>query len=105
MPARPLSTTSRDARTVADELRRSEFDVDLKENLGKEEMQRAIDAFIGKLRSGSAALFYFNGYGIQAGRQTFSFRSMLNSGPKLTSGATASASIRFSRKCTARTPR
>jgi formylglycine-generating enzyme required for sulfatase activity len=67
----PLSTTSRDARTVADELRRSDFDVDLKENLGKEEMQRAIDAFTGKIRSGSAALFYFNGYGIQAGRQTF----------------------------------
>lgn len=67
----PLSTTIRDARTIADELRRSEFDVDLKENVGKEEMQRAIDTFTGKIRSGSAALFYFNGYGIQAGRQTF----------------------------------
>lgn len=67
----PLSTTIRDARTVADELRRSEFDVDLKENVGKEEMQRAIDTFTGKIRSGSAALFYFNGYGIQAGRQTY----------------------------------
>ncbi len=67
----PLSTTLRDARTVADELRRSEFEVDVKENVGKEEMQRAIDAFTGKIRSGSAALFYFNGYGIQAGRQTY----------------------------------
>lgn len=67
----PLSTTLRDVRTVADELRRSEFDVDIKENVGKEEMQRAIDAFTGKIRSGSAALFYFNGYGIQAGRQTY----------------------------------
>ena len=67
----PLSTTIRDVRTVADEFRRSEFDVDLKENVGKEEMQRAIDTFMGKIRTGSAALFYFNGYGIQAGRQTY----------------------------------
>ena len=34
-------------------------------------MQRAIDTFMGKIRTGSAALFYFNGYGIQAGRQTY----------------------------------
>lgn len=67
----PLSTTIRDARTIAEEFRRSEFDVDLKEDVGKEAMQRAIDAFTGKIRSGTAALFYFNGYGIQVGRQTF----------------------------------
>lgn len=67
----PLSTTIRDVRTVADEFRRSDFDVDIKENVGKDEMQRAIDAFMGKIRTGSAALFYFNGYGIQAGRQTY----------------------------------
>jgi formylglycine-generating enzyme required for sulfatase activity len=67
----PLSTTIRDARALADELRRSEFEVDLKENIGKEEMQRAIDAFNGKIRSGMAALFYFSGYGIQAARQTY----------------------------------
>src|SRR5713101_4273338 len=62
----PLSTTIRDARALADELRRSEFDVDLKENVGKEDMQRAIDVFTGKIRNGMAALFYFSGYGIQA---------------------------------------
>ncbi|HKY88228.1 MAG TPA: caspase family protein, partial [Pseudorhodoplanes sp.] len=67
----PLSTTIRDVRTVADEFRRSDFDVDIKENVGKDEMQRAIDTFMGKIRTGSAALFYFNGYGIQAGRQTY----------------------------------
>jgi formylglycine-generating enzyme required for sulfatase activity len=67
----PLSTTIRDARSIAEELRRSEFEVDLKENIGKEEMQRAIDAFTGKIRSGTAALFYFSGYGIQAARQTY----------------------------------
>jgi formylglycine-generating enzyme required for sulfatase activity len=66
-----LPTTIKDARALADELRRSEFDVDLKENVGKDEMQRAIDAFTSKIRSGSAALFYFNGFGIQVARQNF----------------------------------
>ena len=36
----PLSTTIRDARTISDELRRFDFEVELKENLSKEEMQR-----------------------------------------------------------------
>jgi len=67
----PLSTTIRDARTLAEEFRRTDFDVDLKENIGKEDMQRAIDAFTGKIRSGMAALFYFSGYGIQVARQTY----------------------------------
>src|SRR5882762_10343303 len=67
----PLSTTIRDARTLAEEFRRSDFDVDLKENLGKEEMRVAIDAFMNKIKSGMSALFYFNGFGIQVGRQTY----------------------------------
>jgi formylglycine-generating enzyme required for sulfatase activity len=67
----PLSTTIKDARTLAEEFRRSDFDVDLKENVGKEDMQRAIDAFTGKIRNGTAALFYFSGYGIQVARQTY----------------------------------
>jgi formylglycine-generating enzyme required for sulfatase activity len=67
----PLSTTLKDARTVAEEFRRNEFDVDLKENVGKEDMQRAIDAFTGKIRNGMAALFYFSGYGIQVARRTY----------------------------------
>ena len=57
----PLSNTLNDARTLADEFRRSEFDVDLKENLGKEEMRAAINAFTGKIRSGMSALFYIFG--------------------------------------------
>jgi TPR repeat protein len=67
----PLSTSLKDARTLAEEFRRNKFDVDLKENLGKEAMQRAIEAFAGKITSGAAALFYFNGYGLQVGRQTY----------------------------------
>jgi formylglycine-generating enzyme required for sulfatase activity len=67
----PLSTTLRDARTLADEFRSTEFDVDLKENVGREEMRAAINAFTGKIRDGMTALFYFNGFGIQVARQTY----------------------------------
>jgi formylglycine-generating enzyme required for sulfatase activity len=67
----PLSTTLTDVRTLAEEFRRNDFDVDLKENLGKEDMQRAIDAFTAKIRSGAVALFYFSGYGIQVARQNY----------------------------------
>jgi poly(3-hydroxybutyrate) depolymerase len=67
----PLTSTSRDVRTVAAELRRLGFGVDLKENVTRQEMQAAIDAFMGKIGSGTAALFYFSGYGIQVARQTY----------------------------------
>jgi formylglycine-generating enzyme required for sulfatase activity len=67
----PLPTTTKDARALADELRRSDFDVDLKENVSKEDMQRAIDAFTSKIRSGSGALFYFSGLCVQVARQNY----------------------------------
>src|SRR5215475_9746993 len=67
----PLSTTIRDARTLADEFRRIDFDVDFKENLNKQNMRAAIDAFLNKIRNGTTALFYFSGFGIQVSRQTY----------------------------------
>jgi formylglycine-generating enzyme required for sulfatase activity len=67
----PLSSTIEDARSLAQEFRRNGFEVDLKENAGKADMQRAIDALNGKIRSGSTVLFYFSGYGIQVARQTY----------------------------------
>jgi formylglycine-generating enzyme required for sulfatase activity len=67
----PIPAVLKDARALAEELRRSDFEVDLKENLGKEETQRAIDAFVAKIKPGATALFYFGGFGIQAGRQSF----------------------------------
>jgi uncharacterized caspase-like protein len=66
-----LSAATGDAKLIAEEFRRFNFDVDLKENLGASDMKRAVDAFIGKLREGSTALFYFSGYGVQAGGQTY----------------------------------
>ena len=101
----PLSSTIRDARTLAEELRRSEFDVDLKENVGKEDMQRAIDSFTGKIRNGTAALVYFGGYGVQVARQTYLLRSMPRFGLKPTSDATASVWMPCWPRCTAKVQR
>ena len=67
----PLPTTVNDARTLADEFRQLQFDVDLKVNVGKEDMRRAIDAFLGKIKTGADALFYFSGFGLQVDRQNF----------------------------------
>ena len=69
----PLPTTIGDARSLAEELRRNHFDVDVRENIGQEDMRRAIDGFLGKIRNDVVALFYFSGYGIQAGRETYLF--------------------------------
>jgi hypothetical protein len=67
----PLSTTIKDARTLAEEFHRTGFAVDLKENVGKADMKSAMDAFTGGVRPGMTALFYFSGYGIQVARQTY----------------------------------
>ena len=101
----PLSTRAgTPARSPTNSVE-ANFDVDLKGDLGKEEMQRAIDAFIGKIRSGSAALFYFNGYGIQAGRQTFLVPINAHSGRKPMSGSMASTSMPVLAATTGRTLR
>src|SRR5262249_9111008 len=59
------------ARNLADELRRNGFEVEIGENLTKDAMRAAIDRFYGKIKSGSTALFFFSGFGIQSDRQTY----------------------------------
>jgi len=60
-----------DVRALADELRHDGFDVDVGENLTKEATRSAIDRFYGKVKSGSVALLFFSGYGVQSDRQTY----------------------------------
>ncbi len=67
----PLPTPINDATKLADELRRNNFSVEFKTNLGKKDMQRAIDAFTGKIKNGTTALFYFSGVGLQVGRRSY----------------------------------
>jgi Caspase domain len=63
----PLSNTIKDARTLADEFRRIDFDVDFKENLNKQNMQNAITAFTGKITNGTVALLYFSDSALMSG--------------------------------------
>jgi uncharacterized caspase-like protein len=67
----PLRDSITHARALADELKRSRFEVDVAENLTKEATRNAIDRFYGKIKPGSVALFFFSGYGIQSDRQTY----------------------------------
>jgi TPR repeat protein len=67
----PLPHAVADATAVAEEFRRLDFSVDLKTNLSKEETQKAIEAFTGKIQKDTTALFYFSGFGLQAGRQSY----------------------------------
>jgi formylglycine-generating enzyme required for sulfatase activity len=67
----PLLTPIRDASLMADELRRLHFNVESKTNVGKEDMQRAVDAFVGKIKDGTTALFYYSGFGLQVDRRSY----------------------------------
>ncbi len=67
----PLPNAIKDATALAEEFRRLNFSVDLKTNLSKQETQKAIDAFTGKIQKDTTALFYFSGFGLQAGRQSY----------------------------------
>ena len=67
----PLTTILRDTRTLADEVRRVDFQIEVKENVGKNELKRAIDAFMTKIKSGTEALFYFGGFAIQADHRSY----------------------------------
>ena len=67
----PLKEPVADMRAMADELKRSGFEVAQGENLGREAMQKSIDTLYGRIKPGSVVMVFFSGYGIQSGRQTF----------------------------------
>jgi uncharacterized caspase-like protein len=67
----PLVQPVNNARALAGALKEQGFDVELGENLTKQAMEDAFDGFKRKIQPGSAALIFFSGFGIQAGRQTF----------------------------------
>src|SRR5215468_1205667 len=67
----PLKEPVNNVRTLADELKRHGFEVDTGENLSKEAMRAALERFYGKINSGSTALLFFSGFGIQSDRQSY----------------------------------
>jgi hypothetical protein len=69
--AAPLKDAVNNAQALTEELRRHGFDADIGENLTKEAMRAALDRFYGKIKSGSTALFFFSGYGVQSDRQNY----------------------------------
>jgi hypothetical protein len=67
----PLKEPINDARSIADELKRDDFTVEIGENLTGDGMRRAFQRLYGHIKPGSVALIFFSGYGIQSNRQSF----------------------------------
>src|SRR5262249_47101176 len=67
----PLAQPRNDAQLLTDELKNAGFQVDLVENVTKQQLKDAVDRFKAKVKPGSAALLYYAGYGIQSGRQNY----------------------------------
>jgi hypothetical protein len=67
----PLAASIDDARSLAAELGRDGFVVTLKENLGGEEMRRALDDFYASIDKGAAALIFFGGIGLQSNHESY----------------------------------
>ncbi len=59
------------AQNFARELSRFGFTVSFESNLRKEDLRRAIDNFAAAIKPGSAALFFFSGYGVEAKGATY----------------------------------
>jgi uncharacterized caspase-like protein len=66
-----LTDVANDAQDIADELKRDGFEVDRQVNLTGDAMRQALDRFYGKIGQGDAALIFFDGFGVQSGRQTY----------------------------------
>jgi len=67
----PLKNPVKDARDVAEELKRSGFTVETGENMSRDDMRRAFDRLYGKIKQGSVALLFFSGFGVQSARQSY----------------------------------
>jgi len=61
----PLKNPANDARTMTISLRRLGFVVDERTNLTYQELNKSIEAFGRKLKSGGIGLFYYAGHGMQ----------------------------------------
>jgi len=67
----PLKEPVSDARSIADELKRDGFTVEIGENLTGDGMRKALDRLYGHIKPGAVALIFFSGYGVQSNRQSF----------------------------------
>jgi len=67
----PLAQPINDARGLTAALRHNGFDVDVVEDAGKDDMNRAIGRLKSKIRPDSVVMLFFGGYGVQVGRESY----------------------------------
>lgn len=67
----PLKNPGNDARDLSAELRRLGFAVTEVLDADLKGMERAVDAFVGKLGPDSAALFHYSGHGLQVQQENY----------------------------------
>jgi Caspase domain len=67
----PLAQPINDARALSAALRHNGFDVDVVEDAGKDDMDRAIGRLKSKIKPGSVVMLFFGGYGVQVGRESY----------------------------------
>src|SRR5260370_27283522 len=67
----PLAQPINDARALTASLRHNGFDVDVVEDAGKDDMNRAIGRLKSKIRHDSVVMLFFGGYGVQVGRESY----------------------------------
>jgi tetratricopeptide (TPR) repeat protein len=66
-----LTDVANDTQDIAAELKQDGFDVDKEINLVGDAMRQALDRFYAKIEQGNVALIFFDGFGVQSGRQTY----------------------------------
>ncbi|WP_456622678.1 MULTISPECIES: caspase family protein [unclassified Bradyrhizobium] len=66
-----LTDVANDIQDVTEELKRNGFAVDRQINLTGDTMRQALDRFYARIERGTAALIFFDGFGIQSNRQTY----------------------------------
>jgi uncharacterized caspase-like protein len=67
----PLTQPINDARALTAALRGNGFDVDVVEDAGRDDMNRAVDRLKSKIKPDSVVMLFFGGYGVQVGRESY----------------------------------
>src|SRR5215472_9399440 len=67
----PLRNSVNDANAMGDSLRALGFEVDVERNVSMSQFEEAADKFIGSVRPGDIALFYYSGHGMQVGEENY----------------------------------
>jgi formylglycine-generating enzyme required for sulfatase activity len=66
-----LRNSVNDANAMGDALRALGFEVDVERNVSMSQFEGAADKFIGSVRPGDIALFYYSGHGMQVGDENY----------------------------------